>query len=73
MKIGLLGTRGVPNRYGGFEEFAEQVCKCWADSGHDIFVYCEDNEQKEAFAYEKVNQIFIKASTFPGLSQVIYD
>ena len=25
MKIGLLSTRGIPNRYGGFEEFVEQV------------------------------------------------
>lgn len=73
MKIGLLGTRGIPNRYGGFEEFAEQVCKYWADSGHDVFVYCEDSENKEVFAYKKVNQIFIKAPMLPGLSQFIYD
>ena len=73
MKIGLLGTRGIPNRYGGFEEFAEQVCKYWADSGHDVIVYCEDNEYKEVFVYEKVNQVFINASKLPGLSQFIYD
>lgn len=73
MKIGLLGTRGIPNRYGGFEEFAEQVCKYWADSGHEVFVYCEDNENKEVFEYKKVNQVFIKASKLPGLSQFIYD
>ena len=73
MKIGLLGTRGIPNRYGGFEEFAEQVCKYWADTGHEVLVYCEDNENKEVFAYKKVNQKFIKASKFPGLSQFIYD
>lgn len=73
MKIGLLGTRGIPNRYGGFEEFAEQVCNYWADSGHEVFVYCEDNESKEVYEHEKVNQVFIKASKLPGLSQFIYD
>ena len=73
MKIGLLGTRGIPNRYGGFEEFAEQVCKYWADSGHEVFVYCEDNESKEVYEYDKVSQVFIKASKLPGLSQFIYD
>lgn len=73
MKIGLLGTRGIPNRYGGFEEFAEQVCKYWADCGYDVFVYCEDNESKEVFAYNKVYQVFIKTSKLPGLSQFIYD
>ena len=25
MKIAILGTRGIPNQYGGFEEFAEKV------------------------------------------------
>jgi glycosyltransferase involved in cell wall biosynthesis len=73
LKIGLLGTRGIPNRYGGFEEFAEQVCKYWADTGHEVFVYCEDNKNKEVFAYKKVYQVFIKASKLPGLSQFIYD
>ena len=73
MRIGLLGTRGIPNRYGGFEEFAEQVCKYWADSRHDVFVYCEDNENKEIFVYKKVNQVFIKVSKLPGISQFIYD
>ena len=46
LKIGILGTRGIPNRYGGFEEFAAQVSKVWADRGHDVFVYCEDNSKK---------------------------
>lgn len=73
MRIGLLGTRGIPNRYGGFEEFAEQVCKYWGDSGHEVLVYCEDNESKEVYEHEKVNQVFIKASKLPGLSQFIYD
>jgi len=73
MRIGLLGTRGIPNRYGGFEEFAEQVCKYWADSGHDVFVYCEDNEINEVYEHAKVNQVFMKASKLPALSQFIYD
>ncbi len=25
MKIALLGTRGIPNRYGGFEAFFEKL------------------------------------------------
>jgi glycosyltransferase involved in cell wall biosynthesis len=73
LKIGLLGTRGVPNRYGGFEEFAEQVSKHWSDSGHEIFVYCEDNSNNEVFEYENINQVFIKAPNLPLLTQFIYD
>jgi glycosyltransferase involved in cell wall biosynthesis len=40
MKIAILGTRGVPARYGGFETFAEQISKRLATRGHKVVVYC---------------------------------
>ena len=40
MKIAILGTRGIPARYGGFETFAEQLSKRLADRGHQVTVYC---------------------------------
>lgn len=40
MKIAIVGTRGIPNKYGGFERFAEQVSSTFADHGHDVTVYC---------------------------------
>ena len=40
MKIAILGTRGIPNRYGGFEAFAEQLSARLAERGHDVRVYC---------------------------------
>src|SRR6202162_4621445 len=40
MKIAILGTRGIPNRYGGFERFAEQISSTFADHGHQVTVYC---------------------------------
>ena len=33
MKIAIVGTRGIPNRYGGFEQFAEKVSSTLADRG----------------------------------------
>lgn len=73
MRIGLLGTRGIPNRYGGFEEFAEQICKKWADCGHEVYVYCEDVTEKEIFVFKNVRQVFIKGCNLPLISQFIYD
>ena len=73
MKIALLGTRGVPNRYGGFEEFAVHMCKHWANRGHEVIVYCEDTEKREDFKYENVKQVFIRMTMLPGMSQIIYD
>ncbi len=40
MRIAIVGTRGIPNRYGGFERFAEQISSRFADHGHDVTVYC---------------------------------
>lgn len=39
MKIGILGTRGVPNHYGGFEQFAEFFSVFLVEKGHDVYVY----------------------------------
>ncbi len=39
MKIGILGCRGIPNAYGGFEQFAEYLSKGLAEKGHEVYVY----------------------------------
>ena len=39
MKIGILGTRGIPNAYGGFEQFAEFLAAGLVKRGHDVTVY----------------------------------
>jgi glycosyltransferase involved in cell wall biosynthesis len=39
MKIAILGTRGIPANYGGFETFAEQLGTRLAARGHEVTVY----------------------------------
>lgn len=39
LKIGILGTRGIPNHYGGFEQFAEHLSYGLLQRGHDVAVY----------------------------------
>lgn len=41
LSLAILGTRGVPARYGGFETFAEELGARLADSGVEVTVYCE--------------------------------
>jgi glycosyltransferase involved in cell wall biosynthesis len=43
MRIALLGTRGIPASYGGFETFAEQLSVRLAAKGHDVTVYGRSN------------------------------
>lgn len=40
MKIAILGTRGIPANYGGFETFAEQLSTRLVARGHQVTVYC---------------------------------
>jgi len=40
MKIAILGTRGIPARYGGFETLADQLSARLAARGHIVTVYC---------------------------------
>lgn len=40
MRIALIGTRGVPARYGGFETAVEEVGSRLAARGHRVVVYC---------------------------------
>jgi glycosyltransferase involved in cell wall biosynthesis len=37
--LAILGTRGIPARYGGFETFAEELAPRLAARGHDVWVY----------------------------------
>jgi len=39
MKIAFVSTRGIPNNYGGFEQFAEYISVGLAQKGHDVTVY----------------------------------
>lgn len=49
IKVGIIGTRGIPNQYGGFERFVELlvVDPIWIGDVH-FFVYGEKNETNRA-------------------------
>ena len=39
MKISILGSRGIPNNYGGFEQCAENLARQFVQKGHKVIVY----------------------------------
>ena len=39
MRIAILGTRGIPASYGGFETFAEHLSTRLVARGHEVTVY----------------------------------
>ena len=46
MKVALMGTRGVPAQYGGFETAVEEIGKRLARRGYDVTVYCRNPRQR---------------------------
>jgi glycosyltransferase involved in cell wall biosynthesis len=42
MNLAILGTRGIPARYGGFETFAEELGRRLASRGHQVTIYCRE-------------------------------
>ena len=42
MRIAILGTRGVPPNYGGFETFAAELSVRLVQRGHEVSVYCRE-------------------------------
>ncbi|MGH9460317.1 MAG: DUF1972 domain-containing protein [Vicinamibacteria bacterium] len=43
LSIAILGTRGIPANYGGFETFAQELSVRLAERGHDVTVYCRSH------------------------------
>jgi glycosyltransferase involved in cell wall biosynthesis len=43
MRIAILGTRGIPASYGGFETFTEHLSTRLVKRGHDVTVYCRSH------------------------------
>jgi glycosyltransferase involved in cell wall biosynthesis len=75
MKIAILGTRGIPNYYGGFEQFAEFFSVYLVQKGHEVYCYNSHNHKFQEKTFHGVNIIHqhdpeYKYGTF---GQFIYD
>jgi len=70
MKIAIIGSRGIPARYGGFEVFAEKLSTWLAEKGHQVTVYTT-----RALASEKltspIKRVFISAPKLFCMEKII--
>lgn len=75
MKIAILGTRGIPNHYGGFEQFAEFFSVYLADKGHDVYCYNSHNHphQEKTFNGVKIIHQNDPEHKYGTFGQFIYD
>ncbi|MDX1470730.1 MAG: DUF1972 domain-containing protein [Flavobacteriaceae bacterium] len=75
MKIGILGTRGIPNNYGGFEQFAEHFATFMAKKDHNVFVYNSSNHPYRQTVFKGVNIIHCQdpENKIGTIGQFVYD
>jgi glycosyltransferase involved in cell wall biosynthesis len=73
MKIAILGTRGIPANYGGFETFAEQLGTRLAARGHEIAVYGRKHYSTTADpTYKGVNLVILPTIRHKYFDTVIH-
>lgn len=75
MKIAILGTRGIPNYYGGFEQFAQYLSVGLVESGHEVFVYNSSNHPFQSNTYKgvKIIHCFDPEYKIGTIGQFVYD
>lgn len=75
-KLAIIGTVGIPARYGGFESLVEELVK-YLNQDFDITVYCsgkfyKKEEQQETYNGAKLKYIPLEANGFQSIPYDIY-
>lgn len=75
MKIGILGTRGIPNHYGGFEQFAEYLSVGLVERGHQVWVYNSSSHPYQESSWNGVQLIHCQdpEDKIGTVGQFLYD
>jgi len=72
IKVHIIGTHGVPAKYGGFETLADFLCQ-HLGSEYDMTVYCSSKKYEEKpSSYHNVKLRYINLGA-SGVSGIIYD
>ena len=75
MKLAILGTRGVPPAYGGFETFAAELGTRLVARGHEVTAYCRgtgaENEPAEWHGIRRVVLPHVAGKYFETVSHTL--
>lgn len=73
-KLAIIGTRGYPSFYGGFETAVRHLAPYLASSGWEVTVYCRNGAvpKSENVEYPGISQKFTRGLEFKSLSTLTY-
>ena len=72
-RLAILGSRGIPARYGGFETFAEELSVRLVERGYDVTVLCERHPRPQPSEYRGVQLEYVPARGPGPLGTLWYD
>jgi len=75
LSIGIIGTRGVPNQYGGYEAAVQELAPRLVDRGHEVVVYCSSLQLTRVNEWQGVKLVynFDPEDKIGSAGQFIYD
>lgn len=75
LKLSILGIRGIPAQYGGFETFAERLSKYLVSQGWEVTVYCQEEHKNQMFEeyWNGIRLVHIPVPYGNALGSIIFD
>jgi len=75
LRIAILGTRGIPNHYGGFEHISEYVSAGLVKRGHSVTVYNSHNHpyQEKTWNGVEIRHCYDPEYLVGAAGQFVYD
>ncbi|MFZ2951166.1 MAG: DUF1972 domain-containing protein, partial [Desulfuromonadaceae bacterium] len=73
MRLAILGTRGIPARYGGFETFAEELALRLVAQGIEVTVYCEAETVEQTAKYRGIRLVHVPSTKCGPLTTIVFD
>ena len=73
LNIAILGSRGIPCGYGGFETCAEELGSRLVEYGHRVTVYCLRKYTKGDDPYYKgIKRVFLPSAQIKSLEKIVF-
>lgn len=75
LSIGIIGTRGIPNQYGGYEAAIQELAPRLVSKGHNVVVYCSSLQNTKVSNWQGVELVYRydPENLLGSFGQFIYD
>jgi glycosyltransferase involved in cell wall biosynthesis len=73
LRIAIVGSRGIPARYGGVETFAEEIAQRLSAQGVEVTVFCEATKGGRPMRLGRIRLEYVRAPGRGPLARILYE